>query len=276
MIQATNAIVRRADNDTLSAQVELPAHIPRISVASDPSQRVINSAPQEMSLVVAKPNPQPPSRHRQTKSPTRSRRRSKSPLEKVAAAQKVRVVAQEDLRKEEEFALMQKHVSSLISDYRFLTDKHQVAWQSEVMKEIQAQLNDFKKRAENAEQVAQQAEGRAAEAEKHMRVERENAATMIAEACRQLRREVDERTAFENTHAMMLDDFERRLPAGQGTIQSNQQDYLGTPGPSAASVERGNAADDDMSEDPGGLPLNGTRTRPPPRVGYFSHSDPPY
>ena len=140
---------------------------------------------QEVTLVVAKPNPQPRSRYRQSKSPGPSRpRRSKSPpIEQVAAAQKVRLVAQEDPRKEEEeFALMKKHVSSLISDYRFLTDKHQVAWQSEVMKEIQAQLNDFKMRAENAEQVARQAEGRAAEAEKHMRVEKEGAAIMIAEA----------------------------------------------------------------------------------------------
>lgn len=74
------------------------------------------------------------------------------------------------------------------------------------MKEIQAQLYDCKKRAENAEQVAQQAEGRAPEAEKHLRVEKENAATTIAEACRQLRQEVEERTAFENAHAMILDD----------------------------------------------------------------------
>jgi len=127
------------------------------------------------------------------------------------------------------------------------------------MKEIQAQLNDLKKRAER----------RAAEAEEHLRVEKENAATMIVGGFRQLRREVDERTVFNNTHAMMLDDFERHLPAGQG-----QRDYPQTPGPSSTRVEReGN----DMSEDQGGseIPVNSLRPPPPPQVGYFSHSDLP-
>ena len=142
------------------------------------------------------------------------------------------------------------------------------------MKEIQAQLNDFKKRAENAEQVAQQAERRAAEAEEHLRVEKENAAAMIVEGFRQLRREVDERTAFENTHAMILDNFERHLPAGQGTNINNmpvQQDYPQTPGPSTTRVER---EDNEISEDQ--MPINSVRARPPPCVGYFSHSAPPY
>jgi len=77
MVHATNAIVRRADNFTLSA----------------------------------------PAVHRQSKSPLppgspSRRQRSKSPpVEKVAAAQKVRVVAQEDLQREQEFALMKKNVS---------------------------------------------------------------------------------------------------------------------------------------------------------------------
>ena len=146
------------------------------------------------------------------------------------------------------------------------------------MKEIQAQLNDFKKSAESAEQVAQQVERQAAEVEEHLRVEKENAVAMIVEGFRQLRREVDERTAFENTHAMMLDDFERHLPAGQGNIHNMhvQQDYPRTGGPSTTRLERENAADNDMSEDQGGLPVNGTRARPPPRIGYFSLSDPPY
>jgi len=140
------------------------------------------------------------------------------------------------------------------------------------MKQIQAQLNDFKKRAESAEQVAQQAERRAAEAEKYLRVEKESAATMIAEACRQLRREVDEESAFENTHAMTLDDFERHLPTGQSSIHV-QQDYSQTAGPSASTRgERDNTDDSDMPEDQGDLkmPVNGTRARLPPRVGYFS------
>ncbi len=113
VVPATNAIVRRADNDTLS-------HMSPISTVSYPSQRVINPAPQDMSLVVAKRNRQPPGsppRHRQSKSPLppgspSRRRRSKSPpVEKVAAVEKVRVVAQEDPRQAEEFALMKKHVS---------------------------------------------------------------------------------------------------------------------------------------------------------------------
>lgn len=37
MVQATKAIVQRADNDTLSAQVVLPTHVPQISIASNPS-----------------------------------------------------------------------------------------------------------------------------------------------------------------------------------------------------------------------------------------------
>ena len=74
MAQATNANVQRADGYTLSAPVVFPTHMPQISTATDPSQRlgVINSAPQEMSLAVAKHNPQPsrsPLRHRQSKSP---------------------------------------------------------------------------------------------------------------------------------------------------------------------------------------------------------------
>ena len=64
------------------------------------------------------------------------------------------MVVQKDLQREEEFVLMKKHVNLLISDYRSPTDKHQIAWQSEVMKEIQAQLNDL--HAENSEQVTQQ------------------------------------------------------------------------------------------------------------------------
>jgi len=183
------------------------------------------------------------------------------------------------------------------------------------MKEIQAQLNDFKMRAENAEQVAQQAERRAAEAEKHLKVEKGNAATLIAEACRQLRREIDERTVFENTHAMMLDDFERHLPAGQGTnngtmhvqqdhpqtlgtaerenVDDNDlsddqgglpppiihvQNYSQTPGPSSTTAERENMVDNDTSQSQGRfeMPVNSTRGRPPPRVGYFSHSASPY
>ena len=143
------------------------------------------------------------------------------------------------------------------------------------MKEIQAQLYDCKKRAENAEQVAQQAEGRAAEAEKHLRVEKENAATTIAEACRQLRQEVEERTAFENAHAMILDDFERRLPAGEGTSNVQREySHVQTPSPSSATVERENAVDNDTSEGHGGfeMPVNSTRARPP-HVRYFSHSD---
>lgn len=128
------------------------------------------------------------------------------------------------------------------------------------MKEIQAQLNDFKKRAENAEQVTQQAERRAVEAEKHLRVEKENAAAMIAEACHQLCWEDDERTAFENMQAMIIEDFERRLPAGQV-----QQKYPRTPGPSST---RENADDSDMPEDQGGFKT--------PRVRYLSHCDPPY
>ena len=121
------------------------------------------------------------------------------------------------------------------------------------MKEIQAQLNDFKKRVENAEQVAQQAKLRAVEAEKHLRVEKEKAAAMMAEACRQLHQEVDERTAFENTQAMIIEDFERHLPTGQV-----QQEYPRTPGPSST---RENADDGDMPEDLGefGTPMNGTR-----------------
>ena len=108
------------------------------------------------------------------------------------------------------------------------------------MKKIQAQLNDFKKHAENAEQVAQQAERRTEEVEKNLRVEKGNAATMIAEACRQLRLEVDERTTF----AMILDDFERHLPAGEGT-SNVQQEYSHTPGPSSTTVERENTFDND-------------------------------
>ena len=145
------------------------------------------------------------------------------------------------------------------------------------MKEIQAQLYDCKKHAENAEQVTQQAEGRAAEAEKHLKVEKENAATTIAEACRQLRQEVEERTAFENAHTMMLDDFEQRLPAGEGT--SNVQceySHVQTPSPSSASatVERENVVDNDTSEGQGRveMPVNGTRARPH-QVRYFYHSN---
>ena len=118
MVQATNAIVRR---DTLSAPAVFPAHMSPISTAGDPLQRVINPAPQDMSLVVAKRNrqlPGSPSRRQQSKSP---------PVKKVAVAQKVRVVAQDDPRREEEFELMKKSVRLLISDYRFPTDKHQVA-----------------------------------------------------------------------------------------------------------------------------------------------------
>ena len=96
---ATNAIVQRGDSYTRSAPVVFPA---QISTAGDPSQQVINSASQEMSLVLVKRNPQPPSRRRRSKSP---------PIEKVAAAQKVRLVTQEDPRREEEFALMKKNVT---------------------------------------------------------------------------------------------------------------------------------------------------------------------
>jgi hypothetical protein len=141
------------------------------------------------------------------------------------------------------------------------------------MKEIQAQLNDFKMRAENAEQVAQRAERRAAEAEKRLGIEKENAAKIIVEACRQMRREVNERTASENTYSMILNDFEQHLPAGQGTVNSNVQNIhvQQTPGPSSTGVERDKADDNDMPENWGGnkTPVNVTSAWPPPRVGLF-------
>ena len=111
IVQETNAIVQRTDS-YISAPAVLPAHMPRISTASDPSQGVVNYAPQEMSLILVKRNPQPPG------SPS-TRRRSKSPPAEKVAAQKVRLVAQEDPRREEEFEHMKKNVTLLISDCYF-------------------------------------------------------------------------------------------------------------------------------------------------------------
>ena len=119
IIQVTNTIVQQADSYTLSA---FPTHVPQVSTATDPSQRlrVMNSAPQETSLVIAKHNPQPPRsppRHWQSKSPlppgspSRCWRSKSPPIEKVAAAQKVWVVAQEDPQREEEFAIMKRNVT---------------------------------------------------------------------------------------------------------------------------------------------------------------------
>ncbi|KAF8509295.1 hypothetical protein BU17DRAFT_99083 [Hysterangium stoloniferum] len=128
-----------------------PTYLPALS---QPSKEAISSAPQNMSLVIAGYNVESnrlPSKHQRLESPPIENNKSSQ----VAAAQKVLLVMQndwQDQQQHEEFEQMKKSV----------------AWQSKTLKELQAQLNDFKKHAENAEKVNEEATGQATEVEQQL------------------------------------------------------------------------------------------------------------
>ncbi|KAF8505252.1 hypothetical protein BU17DRAFT_71474 [Hysterangium stoloniferum] len=94
---------------------------------SQPSEEAISSAPQNMSLVIAGYNVE------SNRLPSKHQRLESPPIENNKSSQ---VVAAQ-----------------------------KVAWQSETLKELQAQLNDFKKHAENAEKVGEEATRQATEVE---------------------------------------------------------------------------------------------------------------
>ncbi|KAF8519974.1 hypothetical protein BU17DRAFT_65623 [Hysterangium stoloniferum] len=125
-----------------------PTYLPALS---QPSEEAISSAPQNMSLFIAGYNVE------SNRLPSKHQRLESAPIEnnkssQVVAAQKVRLVMQNDWQDR------QQHE-------KFEQMKKSVAWQSKTLKELQAQLNDFKKHAENAEKVGEEATGQATEVE---------------------------------------------------------------------------------------------------------------
>lgn len=141
----------------------------------------------------------------------------------------------------------------------------EVVWQTEMMKEIQAQLDDCKKRAESAEVVAKGAVRRAQQAEEHLRVERANAAKAIADA---LRGENDVRGS--DMQQMVLDDR-----VGQGNdelIIYNTSTHMGSHSKSPPIWQarfEGVNMDDSDSDNQAYSESPATRTtKSEPHVGY--------
>jgi len=145
-----------------------------------------------------------------------------------------------------------------------------------MIKEIQAQMNDFKSCVENAEQAAQQVERRAAQAKEELRIEKKNAAKAMANLYRQFRQEGDD------NEQMILDSTSQYTSAGRGNIEHN----VNVPNPQGRQQHRppisesgrvvppmrneDNTNVDNVSEDHDHLetPVTHARTQPTPHVGY--------
>jgi hypothetical protein len=122
VIQATDTLVRRADDRTISqdAPAVIPNQLSLLSVPSQSSQQLVHFAPKYNPVATRNLRP-PGSPSRQSKSPqtpgSPSRhRRSKSPF--MQKVEKVRVVTQADLQREKEFDSMKKNVRPMISDFQ--------------------------------------------------------------------------------------------------------------------------------------------------------------
>ena len=148
------------------------------------------------------------------------------------------------------------------------------------MKEIQAQLNDFKKCAETAEAVAREAESQVARGEENLRVEKENAAKAIADVYRKMR-EDDDRTALENVQQMKLDNLEQHTPAGQSNndipMLPGRQSHPREPGPWRSRVEKEDIDSSDFDGDQhlAKVPLSDTRAITTPRLGFLAYAQSP-
>ena len=140
-----------------------------------------------------------------------------------------------------------------------------------MMREIQAQLNDSKKRAEKAEQIARQAEWRMAVAEKNLGMEKEKMSKAVAEAYRRIRAEDDERSVFENERQMQIESLEQNMLNHPTDTEGNigQQAHIWTLHHPTTRVDNSDVEDIASNLD---AAVTDTRAEPIPHVGLFFSS----